>query len=149
MKYLETSQTLNRADISEIEKELSIVFPDDFVAHYLRYNGGYPESDAYKWRDEGATTVNAFLSLKYNGFGNLENTYKNLALLERYFPLGIVPFALDDGGNLFCISVRENNFGKVYYFNNNHYDAGDEESALTFLENTFTNFIETLSGRVK
>jgi|SRR5450432_1666277 len=96
MKILETSQTLNRADISEIEKELSIVFPDDFIAHYLRYNGGYPESDTYDWRDEGATTVNTFLSLKYNGCGNLENTCRNLALLENYFPRGIVAFALDD-----------------------------------------------------
>jgi SMI1 / KNR4 family (SUKH-1) len=145
MNFLETSPQLSRADISEIEKDLSIVFPNDFVSHYLKYNGGYPEGDNYSWKTGGTTTVNTFCSLKYEGFGNLENTYKNLALLENYFPLGIIAFAVDDGGNFFCISVRKKDFGKVYYLNNDHYEVGAEESALTFLENTFTDFLDGLS----
>ena len=145
MIFLETSQPLTRADISEVEKELGIAFPNDLVMHYLNYNGGYPEGDTYQWKSGEVTTINTFYSLKYDGFGRIETTYKNLVLDENYLPIGIVPFATDDGGNFFCISTRGKDFGNVYYSNNDHYDIEDKESALSLLENNFTNFIDKLS----
>ncbi len=146
MNFLETCPALTRADISEIGKDLSIVFPDEFIAHYLKYNGGYPEGDTYSWKTGGTTTVNTFFSLKYDGFVNLENTYKNLALLENYFPLGIVPFAVDDGGNFFCISARKIDFGRIYFLENEHYNIQNKElEYLTPVENSFKDFIDGLS----
>ena len=145
MNFLETSQKLNRSDIAEVEKELNVNFPHDFIVHYLNYNGGYPQSDTYQWTSGERTTINTFFSLKYDGFDKIETVYENLVLVEKYLPIGIVPFATDDGGNLFCISVREKDFGNIYYFNNDHYNMRDKESALILLENTLENFIGKLS----
>lgn len=145
MSFLETSQAVSKADIAQIEKDLGIVFPNDFVLHYLQYNGGYPKADTFKWPNGESTTVNTFYSLKYEGFGKIEDTYKNLVLTEKYLPLGLVVFAIDDGGNFFCVSVREKDYGKVYYFNNDHFDATKPEAALTLLEDGFADFIAHLS----
>jgi hypothetical protein len=35
-------KALTRADIGEIEVNLGLTFPEDFVGHYLSYNGGIP-----------------------------------------------------------------------------------------------------------
>lgn len=145
MIFLETSPAIDRAYIAQIEKELAITFPSDFVLHYLQYNGGYPEADTYKWANNESTTINAFYSFKYEGFDRIESVYENLVLTENHLPLGIVPFATDDGGNFFCISVRNKDYGKVYYFNNDHFNVANPETALTLLEETFARFIENLS----
>lgn len=145
MIFSETSPAVNKADIEQIEKDLGIVFPNDFVRHYLQHNGGYPEADTYKWHNGESTTVNTFYSLKYEGFGKIEDTYENLVLAEKYLPSGLVVFATDDGGNFFCVSVREEDYGKVYYFNNDHYDVIKPEAALTLLEDAFADFIAHLS----
>lgn len=34
---------IGRADIAKNEEELSIILPDDFISHYLQFNGGIPE----------------------------------------------------------------------------------------------------------
>lgn len=68
MIFLETSTAVNKADIEQIEMNLGIVFPNDFVLHYLQYNGGYPQADTYKWPNGESTTVNTFYSLKNEGF---------------------------------------------------------------------------------
>jgi hypothetical protein len=31
---------IGRADIAKTEEKLSITLPDDFVSHYLQFNGG-------------------------------------------------------------------------------------------------------------
>lgn len=143
--FSETSPAVNKADIAQIEESLGIVFPGDFILHYLQYNGGYPEADTYNCLNGETTTVNTFYSLKYEGFGKIEDTYVNLVLSEKYLPTGIVIFATDDGGNFFCLSVRENDYGKVYYFNNDHFDKTNPETAMTLLENGFTDFIAHLT----
>jgi len=145
MIFLQTSPQLTLTDIAKIETELSIFFPPEFTSHYLQYNGGYPERDVYAWAGGGTTTINTFSSLKYRGFSSVEDTNKDLILLENYLPTGIVPFATDDGGNFFCISARLVDFGCIYYCNNDHYNIYNHEECLLLLERSFKTFIENLS----
>lgn len=145
MNFLETSQALNREDIAKVENELDILFPKDFVSHYLEYNGGYPEYDQYTWPDEGTTRVNSFFPIKYDKFGKIETVYHDLVIIEKYLPKGVVPFATDDGGNFFCISTRDKDYGNVYYVNNDNYDPNDVDSAFSILEASFKQFLDKLS----
>lgn len=82
--------------------------------------------------------------MRYKGFGSLEETYIDLILREAYIPLGIVPFATDDGGNFFCISTRKDDFDYVYYCNNDHYNINNREECLTILTENFKDFINDL-----
>lgn len=144
MNFIATSKALTKSDIFDAEKEMGILFPKDFIAHYLQFNGGCAENDKYVWKDGGETRVNSFFPLKYDDLGKIETIYRDLFILENYLPEGIVPFATDDGGNFFCISARMQDYGNVYYFNNDHYDVENEHSAMEYLENTFSDFIENL-----
>jgi len=146
MKFFETSTSLKSEDFEEIEQALNIDLPIEFKEHYLNYNGGYPENDIYTWANGGKTTINAFASLKYPSLGiSLEDTYRDLVLLEKYLPIGIVPFATDDGGNFFCISVRDKDFGAIYYCNNDHYNIKNKEECLSAIDKSFKHFINNLS----
>lgn len=145
MKFVETSRALDKADLDSVEQEFAIVLPPEFKEHYLNYNGGYPEKDTYTWPNGERTTINAFASIQAEGFSSLEEMYRDMVIRESYLPVGIVPFATDDGGNLFCISSREQDFGAVYYHNNDHYNIDNKEEALTLLDRSFKHFIDNLT----
>ena len=40
--FKKMGKALTRADIAEIEINLGLTFPENFVEHYLSYNGGIP-----------------------------------------------------------------------------------------------------------
>jgi cell wall assembly regulator SMI1 len=145
MNFRQTSKPVDNSDLESVEHELGIIFPPEFREHYLAYNGGCPGNDIYIWPNGGRTSINIFASIKAEGFINLEKTYRDMVLLESYLPVGIVPFATDDGGNLFCISARQQDFGTVYYHNNDHYNITNKEEALTILDRSFKHFIDNLS----
>ena len=144
MNFLRTSEPINAADIVNIENCLDVEFPDDFKEHYLTYNGGYPEKDSFIWPDGGITTINSFSSMKHKGFVNLENVYNQLILSESYLPKGIVPFAADDGGNMFCISCRNKDYGMIYYCNNDQYNVNETEECLSAISSSLHDFINNL-----
>ena len=144
MIFHETSDAITSEEISNIEDRLKINFPEEFKEHYLKDNGGYPERDSYPWTDSSSTTVNTFLSMKYEGFGNLENTYINLILDKKYLPKEILPFAIDDGGNFFCISSRSEDYGAIYYCNNDEYENDEVEVPMKPVEKSFNEFINKL-----
>ncbi|MDO6429025.1 SMI1/KNR4 family protein [Flavitalea sp. BT771] len=146
MVFLKASIPLTPSDIERAEKELDVFFPLEFVEHYLRYNGGLPEKDKFIWQDGGKTRINCFSSIKDAGFVSLEETYRDLIILESYLPIGIIPFGTDDGGNSFCISARKEDHGFVYYCNDDHYNTENKEECLTLIDKSFKHFIDNLSG---
>jgi cell wall assembly regulator SMI1 len=144
MNFLETSPPLDLNDLKQIEDKLAIQFPEDFKSHYLLHNGGYPSNDNYRWRTGGITGINIFFSFKSVGHQQVEEIYENLVITEKYLPVGIIPFASDNGGNFFCVSAREQDYGQVFYCNNDHYVNGNPESPLVFLENSLNDFLDKL-----
>lgn len=145
MKFIETSEDLKESDFSEIEQDLKITLPSEFKEHYLKYNGGYPENSFYKWESGATTHINSFSSIRYEGFDSVEDSYKGLILQESYLPIGVMPFATDDAGNLFCLSCGENDFGYVYYCNNDNYNTETPDEYLQLLDKSFKHFIDNLS----
>jgi|SRR5471030_1196794 cell wall assembly regulator SMI1 len=145
MQFLETSKPLQLADLQEVENEFGICFPLEFKEHYLKHNGGYPEKDKFKWESDGITRINTFFSIKHTGFVSLESVYRQFVIDEQYLPIGIVPFASDDGGNDFCISVREADYNCVYYCNHDHYEIRDRENYLELLTRNFSLFLNNLT----
>ena len=145
MVFFETSDSLKPVDLENVENEFGIIFPADFKKHYLKYNGGYPEKDEFTWEDKSTTTINTFFSIKYKGFSNLEAVYRQVTIDDPYLPVGIFPFAVDDGGNFFCISVRLNDYDCIYYCNDDHYESMEEEGYLELLTTGFGKFLDNLS----
>lgn len=56
------SKALTREDIAEIEANLGLAFPEDFVEHYLSYNGGISTKPFFYFEEEDIETeIQVFL----------------------------------------------------------------------------------------
>jgi hypothetical protein len=145
VEFLEVSKKLVEPNLKEVEEQLGITFTDEFKEHYLKYNGGYPLKSFLLWPDDGAKTrINHFFSIKYDGFSRLETAYENLFITEQILPEGFLPFAVDDGGDYFCISTLPQYFNQVFFFDMHHYDPDRIDGYITFISASFREFIENL-----
>lgn len=105
MEFEETEQQLTELDIKNFEESSKIILPEDFKNHYLLYNGGYPPYEYVKGI-RNIFTINGFNPIKY-GRLPIEK------IIEDYKSSGVVfekkiPFAYDNGGNVFLISEEGN-----------------------------------------
>jgi cell wall assembly regulator SMI1 len=133
--FEEIGKALTRTDIGEIEVNLGITFPEDFVGHYLSYNGGIPAKPFFYSKEEDIETeVQVFLSLE-----TAEKRYllfkEKSQLMTSYFP-----FANDYGANQICINLED---GGVYIV---YMDLGElEDRCFQHLAESFRDFVEGLS----
>ena len=60
---------------------------------------------------------------------------------ENVFPQWLIPLADDEGGNLFCYSLKKNDEGAIYYYNH-EFDYGDNpENHITLISTSIIEFI--------
>jgi len=138
------SKALTREDIAEIEVNLGFALPEDFVEHYLSYNGGIPTKPFFYSEEEDIETeVQVFLPLKHRycdiSIGTAEEKYILLKgksrLMTAYFP-----FANDYGANPICINLYD---GGVYIV---YMDLGKlEDRCFHRIAKSFRDFVESLS----
>lgn len=63
---------------------------------------------------------------------------------DEAIPDWLIPFADEDGGNLFCSSVREEDYGAIYYYNHEFEYGENPEEYVTYLAESITIFINSL-----
>ena len=143
---------IGRADITKTEEKLSITLPDDFVSHYLQFNGGIPEKSWWDGdEDFEPIEVAAFKPFVYNSQTNnalgslIDGCY--ISMVDReVIPKNLLPFANDWGGNFFCLDL--DNYSIVYFAT----DSFDEDLTMQenhtklqrYLTNSFANFVNGL-----
>ena len=85
-----------------------MTFPKQLIEHYLKYNGGNPINNfLYSEISDIETSVQTFLPLKYkNETGyTIEDMYRHF-VGRNVFSGKYLPFAMDYGGNLFCVNME-------------------------------------------
>ncbi|WP_088072796.1 SMI1/KNR4 family protein [Gottfriedia luciferensis] len=140
---LNTKEKILETDLQEIEKGFNFKFPSSFRDHYLLYNGGYPEKSLYVGNDGGEYIVDYFIPVKNE---NGQDLNKILSLLndEKIKPVWLIPFADEEGGNLFCFSIREIDNGAIYYYNHEFEYGENPEHHIDFLSESISDFINSL-----
>ncbi|WP_411349696.1 SMI1/KNR4 family protein [Paenibacillus sp. WLX2291] len=103
-------QALTEHDLDMLEQQLGKVFPPAYREHFLQYNGGYLSEE---WMERGRLGFGGFNEIRY-GKVPAEQLYADL--LECFPELEyLFPFAYDQGGNSFLISLREGtDYGEIY-----------------------------------
>lgn len=145
-------KNIGRADITKTEEKLSITLPDDFVSHYLQFNGGISEKSWWDGdEDFEPTEMAAFKPFAYNSQTNnapeslIDGCY--ISMVDReVIPKDLLPFANDWGGNFFCLDL--DNYSIVYFAT----DSFDEDLTMQenhrklqrYLTNSFANFVNGL-----
>jgi hypothetical protein len=129
----ETEKKLTHDDFLELTAKIGYVLPDAFVSFYTINNGGYPPDN----NDEGNSfLLNGFHPIKY-GDPTLEWLYGEM-INEYPETVGMLPFAFDGAGNVFLLSVKSDDYDKVYWW-------GHEDSDLDNMDLSFQEFIDVLS----
>ena len=150
-----TEEPATPSDIEAVEEEYNFALPDDYKAHLLLHNGGWPkERDTFMQPDEAggdpiARTISDFYSIKH-GDETLEDALEDLA--DQLHP-NLVPFGSETGGDQFLLSVGPEDYGSVYYISHEFYTPPKRKEmkqprqygkGVSFLAPSFTAFLDGL-----
>jgi SMI1 / KNR4 family (SUKH-1) len=118
---------LQTREINDFATENNITLPLNFIALYLKYNGGLLLDNS---------DVKKFLSIKYGKF-NIEDIINIHQKIENNIPKNYLPFASDWSDNPITICLKEgSDYGKIVTF---YFDSDEEPE-------TIANSLEELLG---
>ena len=101
--------TLAASDIDAVEREIGMPLPRALRAHYEQYNGGMPRLSVFVAANGNDFSLASFKTMKWRKNPHevlFEETYLAIVLQKKLVPAEYVPFAIDDGGNFFCMDRR-------------------------------------------
>jgi len=130
----ESESSIDMGDFSQIELLAGGKLPPLFKRIYLKNNGGFPEATEVEG-DEYVFSINGFNSIKF-GKLTIEKLMQDYAGQDSGLE-GYVPFAYDDGGNSFMLSLKKQDAGVVYLWIQG-------EMRLEKVCSSFDNFITSL-----
>jgi len=141
-KYLWESKTAAIEQVNALEKELNVIFPDDYKNVAIKHQGMVPAPNTIDV-GKGTTAITCLMHFDKNGnqkfqsYG-MEWNYNNL--VEDVGPL-IIPFAAALGANVFAFDYKDKiNIPKVVFINA---DLEGDEAIIPVADN-FTEFLSML-----
>ena len=133
---------LTEAELDEVEAEIGESLPPSLREHYAEYNGGQLQNAAFHAPDGQTVELHEFLSMEPSGGGDFEETFRRARVDPGFLPETLVPFAIDPGGALFCVSDAPDTAGQVFFFDAE--DAADPDEATTYLAPSLRELIENM-----
>ena len=135
---------LTPADIRDVELAIGIELPEDLRRHYLWGNGGFairsefivPDSDFDQY------DVAHWNSMKYLRQAHdvlFEDTYQVLVRDKKLIPDRLVPFAVNGGGDFFCMDRVTQEI--VFYAMDS---CADPQAATQHLTGSLREFLDIL-----
>lgn len=123
-------------DIAGAEEELKVQFTDEYKHFLEAYNGGLFSEQVFEFDDDETNVI--FLGIN----GEKDIVHINSLYQER-LPDELIAIGMDPGGDLVCLSLRDDTSNRVYYW------RAEEESSelekLVLVSESFNGFLEMLS----
>lgn len=151
--FISTKEPATLADIQAIEREYDFVLPEDYKAHLLANNGGWPTRKTFiQLAEDGERIerrISDFKSIKHGPL-KLERSLESLH--DQLHP-DLVPFGSETGGDLFVLSVGPEDYGSTYYVSHEFYRPPKNKArkvprqygtGVSFLAPSFTAFLHGL-----
>ncbi len=139
---LKPQGAVTAADVDAVERRIGRTLPDALRAHYLDANGGKPEHSSCFYGENFELVVHNFLSMRPGGKGDFEDSFMQAKVDAPFLPPDLIPFAIDPGGDFFCISDAPPRAGQIFFFYSE--EADDPEAATVRLAPSLPEFIENL-----
>ena len=147
-EFSKIGPAITQSDIRKLESDLGIRLPEAMRSHYLQFNGGTPNLDWFPMTDDwDAIWIHKFLPIatRDGEESTIQSVYARVAGNTGY-PRSLVPFAIDPGGNLFCVDTDS---GAIHYWLTDTYDEAltDAENRLKadrHLIDSFDQFVTSL-----
>lgn len=141
-------ESTNIQEIEKFEQLIQSKLPDDYKQFLLKYNGGRPvKNECFKyvetWDGQSRNTSSGveWFSSMFNDIKSSNNILKGRLPHEM--------LAIADGfcGNIICLCIKGDNYGKVYYWDH-EYEADEDEEPwyenVYLIANSFADFINSL-----
>jgi cell wall assembly regulator SMI1 len=145
-EFENTARSLTSDELEHVLDELGIEIPNDLKAHYLAYNGGNPKKYLFR-EDDVIYVLQEFLPIKYAPVGRrfedvIHDLQDDLKRGCKVLPDYLIPFAIDPGGDYYCISNRQEDLGSVFIFRGEHFDQPNR--ACKKLATSLRDFIDQM-----
>jgi len=138
---------VGEADIRELEADLGVAFPDDYVGFLMKYNCAYMQHPVlFDVRTPGLCVSGGMLQttlgiVKERPYSESTcNIRHNFKLLEGRIPDGLVAIA-DAGPDPVCIALKAEEFGRIYLWDSTD-DGADFNTYV--IADSFTEFLGLL-----
>ncbi|KAB1160356.1 SMI1/KNR4 family protein [Tenacibaculum aiptasiae] len=143
-----SDESIKISDLNIFINEFDLRLPESYIDFILKNNGGYPNLTAYGNPYDDGLIVDSFYSVSLSDYRFNKDEVALLSsreiirthqIIEKNIPPYLYPFADDEGGAKFCLSMKDESFGKVFLV---YLDGTYDEP--TFISDSFSKFIETL-----
>lgn len=136
---------INSADIVEFEETNEVSLPEDYKEFLLQHNGGRPEANVLA--DAGTDVQWLFGMVEEPAWASL---FHALDTYEGRIPAWYMPIGTDSGGNLFIMSLYEENKGVIaLWWHEDEVEQNGSEyfENLTHVADSFGEFADLLTDQ--
>lgn len=124
------------AGVSQLEARYGVRLPPEYRAFLCKYNGGFTPKTSFKVGG-AASDLRGFF-----GGGTARLNFENVHL-EGWVAGGLFPIACDSFGNYVAISLREESYGMIYFYDH------ETKNKISLLCDSFPDFLSCCrSGRI-
>ncbi|OJH33946.1 SMI1/KNR4 family protein [Cystobacter ferrugineus] len=138
--WLEPASPVGDEEIAKVEKELEVIFPDDYRAFLRKSQGGMPAQTDFKLRDPRKTTAAVGMFLSTAPGRDSDYIVSAAKILSDRLPPAVVPVAIGPGGDYVVLDLREARPRVLYW----HHERAGEPAEFTFVSDSFAGFIGQL-----
>lgn len=116
------------ARVTEMEARYGVMLPSEYRAFLCKYNGGFTPKTRFKIGG-AASDLRGFF-----GSGNAKMNFENVHM-DGWLAGKLFPIACDSFGNYVAISLREETYGKIYFYDH------ETENKISLLCDSFATFL--------
>lgn len=107
---------VSEADVAALEQRLGLRIPVPFRAFLLRFNGGKPSPNVVDVGGYAGSPTDVQVVFGVGREVESSGLEWNVRTLAERFGATYLPVACDSGGCIFGVSLRDADFGRVYFF---------------------------------
>jgi cell wall assembly regulator SMI1 len=143
VKIRNSRPSITIAEIIEVESEIGLVLPEDYRNFLMLHNGGNPDPSLFPLTGDPLNPYGILRRLYCICPGDPLNLIDNYFLTKDRLPNGILPIGEDSFGNLICIGLLQNNFGKIFFWDHEE-EINQINKNIYFVANSFTELLNML-----
>jgi hypothetical protein len=143
------AEEIEPSDVSQLEHQLGISFPEDYKQFLIRYNGGRPDEGVFHISEEEGDSSFGFLYSVHRNSCRVNEIIHNVKNYKNRIPNTMIPIGGDSFGNQILLGVFGEDRNKIYFWD--HEKEGidgpeDIRDPLTKLADSFEDFINGLKA---
>lgn len=126
--------------VAALERDLGVVFPEDYRLFLINYQGGVPNQTDFEIDDPRKRNVGVGQFLGVARERHAEFITGALDILHGRLPARMIPIGIGGGGDFVLLDLRQEQPQIVYW----HHEREGLKDQFTFVAPSFTDFLSML-----